>query len=78
MKNLVILVGTLLCLQVCDGRPKGRYDGTAPEPNPKLRSGHMLGSKSVPFMNLVDPETKTLKSKEGIKQGTVGKVDYQS
>ena len=52
-----------------DGRPKGRFDGTAPEPNPKLRSGHILGSVNVPFLNLIDPDTKTLKSKEGIKEG---------
>lgn len=54
--------------QVIDGRPKGRYDGTAPEPNPKLRSGHILGSVSLPFTMLIDPQTKTFKSKEGIKQ----------
>ena len=52
-----------------DARPKGRYDGTAPEPNPKIRSGHMHGSVNFPFTNVIDPQTKTLKDTDGIKQG---------
>ena len=55
--------------QVCDGRPPGRFNGTAPEPEPKLRSGHMLGSTNVFFRTLIDPDTKTLKDKEGIRKG---------
>jgi len=57
---------------VCDGRPPGRYNGTAPEPNPKLRSGHMLGSKHVFFRTLIDADTKTLKGNDDIKKGRVG------
>ena len=52
-----------------DTRPKGRYDGTAPEPNPKIRSGHMHGSISFPFTNIIDPQTKTMKDADAIKQG---------
>lgn len=59
----------VLCLQVVDNRPKGRYDGTAPEPNPKIRSGHMHSSISFPFTNIIDPQTKTMKDPEAIKQG---------
>ena len=59
----------LHCLQVVDNRPKGRYDGTAPEPNPKIRSGHMHGSISFPFTNVIDPQTKTMMDPEAIKQG---------
>ena len=55
--------------QVVDTRPKGRYDGTAPEPNPKIRSGHMHGSVSFPFTNIIDPQTKTMKDADAIKQG---------
>ena len=36
-------------LQVVDGRPKGRFEGTAPEPNPSINSGHMLGTTNMPF-----------------------------
>ena len=52
-----------------DSRPKGRYDGVAPEPNPKIRSGHMLGSVNFPFTNIIDPKTKTLKNVDGLKEG---------
>ena len=55
--------------KVVDNRPKGRYDGIAPEPDDTLRSGHILGSMSVPFMNLINPDTKMMKDKDGIKQG---------
>ena len=56
-------------IQVVDARPKGRYDGTAPEPNPKIRSGHMLGSICFPFTNVIDPQTKTMKDADALKQG---------
>jgi hypothetical protein len=35
--------------QIADARPPGRFKGADPEPRPGLRSGHMPGSKSVPF-----------------------------
>ena len=57
--------------QIVDARPKGRFDGTAPEPNPKIHSGHILGSVSLPFMQMTNPGTKTMKDKEGILLGMV-------
>ena len=60
----------LLLLKVIDSRPKGRFDGTAPEPNKSLHSGHILGTTNVPFTELIRPDSKTLKSKEAIKEGT--------
>jgi thiosulfate/3-mercaptopyruvate sulfurtransferase len=54
--------------QVIDSRPKGRFDGTAPEPNKSLHSGHILGTTNVPFTELIHPDSKTLKSKEAIKE----------
>ncbi len=56
-------------IQVVDGRPKGRYDGTAPEPNPRINSGHMIGSTNLPFMELTNKETMTLKSPADIRKG---------
>ena len=56
--------------QVIDSRSKGRFDGIAPEPDPSLRSGHILGTINVPFTNLINSETKTLKDKQGIKEGS--------
>ena len=55
-------------LQVLDARPKGMFDGTAPDPNPKLHSGHILGSISFPFTNVIDAQNKKLKDIKDLKQ----------
>ncbi|KIV78352.1 hypothetical protein PV11_10076 [Exophiala sideris] len=55
-------------IQILDARSKGRWDGTDPEPRPGLKSGHMPGSTSVPFQELLDPETKTLLPKEELRK----------
>lgn len=64
---------------VLDARPKGRWTGQDPEPRPGLSSGHMPGSMSLAFTEVLDPEKKTLLPKErlreifaekGISQGT--------
>ena len=39
--------------QVVDLRPAGRFRGTDPEPRPGLRGGHIPGSRSVPYLELV-------------------------
>lgn len=49
---------------ILDARSKGRWAGTDPEPRKGLSSGHMPGSISVPFTDLLDPSTKAMKSKE--------------
>ena len=41
---------------VLDARSAGRFDGTAPEPRPGLPSGHMPGSRSLPFTALLNPD----------------------
>lgn len=38
---------------VLDARPAGRFAGTVPEPRAGLRSGHMPGSRSLPFGELI-------------------------
>jgi len=38
---------------ILDARPKARFEGTAPEPRAGLRSGHMPGSRSLPFGDLI-------------------------
>lgn len=45
-------------IQILDARARGRWAGTEPEPRPGIPSGHMPGSISVPFSELLDPETK--------------------
>jgi thiosulfate/3-mercaptopyruvate sulfurtransferase len=44
--------------QVLDARAQGRFEATAPEPRPGLRSGHIPGSRNLPYERLVDPKTK--------------------
>ena len=39
--------------QVVDSRPADRFRGEAPEPRPGVRSGHMPGSRNVPFTEIV-------------------------
>ena len=39
--------------QIVDARPAARFAGAAPEPRPGLRSGHIPGSRNVPFTELV-------------------------
>ncbi len=40
--------------QVVDARPAERFLGTAPEPRPGLKSGHMPGSVNLPFVEIVE------------------------
>jgi thiosulfate/3-mercaptopyruvate sulfurtransferase len=42
--------------QVVDLRSAGRFAGTDPEPRPGLRGGHLPGSKSLPFNELVNAD----------------------
>ena len=45
------------------------FDGTVPDPNPKLHSGHILGSISFPFTDVIDNQSKVLKDADSLKQG---------
>ncbi|UBM60183.1 sulfurtransferase [Marinilongibacter aquaticus] len=40
--------------QILDARAQGRFDGTAPEPRPDLRGGHIPGSFCLPFQQVQD------------------------
>ncbi|KAI3623954.1 hypothetical protein CBS14141_003653 [Malassezia furfur] len=42
---------------VLDARPKVRFDGHTAEARPGLASGHIPGSRSLPFMNVLDQHT---------------------
>jgi thiosulfate/3-mercaptopyruvate sulfurtransferase len=42
--------------QVIDARSAGRFAGTAPEPRPGLRPGHIPGSRNLPYTELVAPD----------------------
>ena len=40
--------------QLVDSRPADRFSGTAPEPRPGLRSGHIPGASSIPFAEFAE------------------------
>lgn len=51
-------------VQVVDARSAGRFAGTAPEPRPGLRGGHIPGSRNVPFTELVATDGTMLPTRE--------------
>jgi thiosulfate/3-mercaptopyruvate sulfurtransferase len=53
-------------VQIVDARAAARFAGTAPEPRPGLRSGHIPSSKNLPFTNLLNPDG-TLKDEAGLR-----------
>jgi thiosulfate/3-mercaptopyruvate sulfurtransferase len=50
---------------IWDARSEGRFNGTAPEPRPGLRGGHIPGSQCLPFQEVQDGYK--MKSKEELK-----------
>ena len=40
--------------QILDARPAARFAGSAAEPRPGMRSGHMPGALSLPFVQLLN------------------------
>jgi len=51
--------------QVVDARPAARFAGTAPEPRPGVRSGHMPGARNLPSSELFGADGR-YKDKEGL------------
>lgn len=43
--------------RVVDVRSAGRFEGTAPEPRPDSRSGHIPGSVNLPYSALIDSDS---------------------
>jgi thiosulfate/3-mercaptopyruvate sulfurtransferase len=52
--------------EIIDARSAARFRGEAPEPRPGLRSGHIPGSKNLPFAEVVNPDG-TMKSPAALK-----------
>jgi thiosulfate/3-mercaptopyruvate sulfurtransferase len=64
--------------QLVDARPRPRFEGTVAEPWPGRRSGHIPGSRNVPYAELFDPNTGTMKSLEELRRAfTGGGVDLE-
>ena len=54
-------------LQILDARAPGRFAGTEPEPRPGCRSGHIPGSRNLPYNRLVNPETGEIRPPDEIR-----------
>lgn len=52
--------------QIFDARSIGRFSGTAPEPRPGIRSGHMPGARNLPFTEV--SENSHMKSPEALRK----------
>jgi thiosulfate/3-mercaptopyruvate sulfurtransferase len=52
--------------QIVDARAAARFEGLAPEPRPGLRSGHIPGSRNVPFATLLNDDG-TMKEKGALR-----------
>ena len=50
--------------QLIDARDEKRFLGLQPELRKELKSGNINGSKNLPFQELINKETRTLKKKE--------------
>lgn len=53
--------------QVVDARAADRFEGRAPEPRPELASGHMPGSRNLPWNELIDPATRQVRPPADIR-----------
>ncbi len=53
--------------QMLDARSAGRFAGTEPEPRAGLRSGHIPHSRNLPFLSLLQGDSKTWKDPAAIK-----------
>ncbi len=51
---------------IIDARPAGRFTGADPEPRAGMRSGHIPGSRNVPFTSLLNADG-TMKQPDALK-----------
>jgi thiosulfate/3-mercaptopyruvate sulfurtransferase len=54
--------------QLVDARPRPRFDGIVAEPWPGRRSGHIPGSRSLPYAELFDATTGAMKPLEDLRK----------
>ena len=52
--------------EIIDARSAARFRGEAPEPRPGLRSGHIPGSRNVPYATLLNPDG-TMKDPDALR-----------
>eukprot|EP00325_Prymnesiales_sp_UTEX-LB-985_P032421 CAMPEP_0174722254 /NCGR_PEP_ID=MMETSP1094-20130205/38013_1 /TAXON_ID=156173 /ORGANISM="Chrysochromulina brevifilum, Strain UTEX LB 985" /LENGTH=311 /DNA_ID=CAMNT_0015923079 /DNA_START=117 /DNA_END=1052 /DNA_ORIENTATION=- len=61
-------VGSKSTALIVDARPANRFEGSAPEPRASCRSGHIPGSRNVPFVKLLDEATGTMLPAEDLEK----------
>jgi thiosulfate/3-mercaptopyruvate sulfurtransferase len=54
--------------QVVDARARDRFEGSVAEPWPGRRSGHVPGSRNVPYADLIDTATGTMRSTSELRR----------
>jgi thiosulfate/3-mercaptopyruvate sulfurtransferase len=54
--------------QLVDARPRPRFEGAVAEPWPGRRSGHIPGSRNVPYGELFDAKTGAMKPLQELRQ----------
>ena len=58
--------------QVIDARAAERFEGRAVEPRPGIRAGHIPGALNLPYNNLFDAATGTMKPLEELRKAFAG------
>jgi thiosulfate/3-mercaptopyruvate sulfurtransferase len=58
--------------QVIDARAADRFEGRAAEPRPGIRSGHIPGALNLPYNDLFDAATGTMKPLEELRKAFAG------
>ncbi|WP_412771847.1 3-mercaptopyruvate sulfurtransferase [Nitrobacter sp.] len=58
--------------QLVDARAAGRFEGSVAEPRPGLRSGHIPGSRNLPYNELFDAATGIMKSLDELRAAFAG------
>ena len=52
--------------ELIDARGKNRFRGLESEPRKELKTGHIEGSKNIPFTELINVSDNTLKNKQDL------------
>ena len=58
--------------QVIDARAVDRFEGRAAEPRPGIRSGHIPGALNLPYNDLFDTATGTMKPLDELRTAFAG------
>src|SRR6267378_1077783 len=58
--------------QLVDARPRPRFEGAVAEPWPGRRSGHIPGSRNVPYAELFDANTGAMKPLDDLRKAFTG------